>query len=315
MNAEQTEIAEQKVARFVGRFGESYRLLAYYAALPLVLTPELLNYLRNHFLRGKTPWVAEVDLLLSELCRPVGYEQFVMASDVRAYLLGEMRKRFGEASMQEVARLLIQYVHQLSRRHSPFSPDELEAEQWSAMVYLDERRGEAAQQIAESFRDRFTAITNPPDDVRALVPEAELNRLVRITKELEGQLRAFPELLRYAEDVGQVLDSPGMLARARRRPVPKGTVKVGDVALPDVKRWVGLEPPEPDDGQGAPAKNPIPFRDGFIDGRAKGPEMVWLPGGSFRMGDEREKSVHEVELSHFSVGKYPVPYLFTRCIL
>ena len=44
-----------------------------YAALPLILTPELLNYLRNHFLRDKVPWVAEVDLLLSELCRPVGY--------------------------------------------------------------------------------------------------------------------------------------------------------------------------------------------------------------------------------------------------
>ncbi len=136
MSAGQTEIAAQKVARFVGRFGESYRWLAYYAALPLILTPELLNYLRNRFLRDKVPWVAEVDLLLSELCRPVGYEQFAMAPEVRAYLIGEMREQLGEAPMREVARLLIRYVHQLSRANAPFSRDELEAEQWSAMVYL-----------------------------------------------------------------------------------------------------------------------------------------------------------------------------------
>ncbi len=54
------------------RFDESYGLLAYHAALPLVLTPELVNYLRNEFLRGEqVPWVAEVDLLLSDLCSQV----------------------------------------------------------------------------------------------------------------------------------------------------------------------------------------------------------------------------------------------------
>jgi len=40
-------IAQNKVERFVGRFESSYRLLACHAALPLVLTPELVNYLRG----------------------------------------------------------------------------------------------------------------------------------------------------------------------------------------------------------------------------------------------------------------------------
>jgi len=172
MNAAQIDIAQQKVARFVGRFDESYRWLAYYAALPLILTPELLNYLRNHFLRDKVPWVtekelfvpwvAEADLLLSELCRPVGYEQFAMAPDVRAYLLDEMREQLGEAKMQEVARLLIRYVHQLSRTSASFSQEELKAERWSAMVYLKERREEAVQEIAESFRDRILGDASLP---------------------------------------------------------------------------------------------------------------------------------------------------------
>lgn len=39
--------AKQAVERFEWRFGEPHLLLAYHAALPLVLTPELVNYLRN----------------------------------------------------------------------------------------------------------------------------------------------------------------------------------------------------------------------------------------------------------------------------
>ena len=325
MDTKQTEIAEQKVARFVGRFEESYRLLAYYAALPLVLTPELLNYLRNHFLRGQVLWVAEVDLLLSELCRPVGYEQFAMAPDVRAYLLGEMRKQLGEKAMQEVARLLIRYVYQLSRIKSLFSPDELQAERWSAMVYLDERRRDAAREIAESFRDRLMLTGGRAVDVTALIPEAELTRLVRITEELSHQLEEFSELLHYAKDVARILASPGGVATltdARRVGGVETTIRIVDVALPDVSMLVGTEPA----GQGStdqeglgdigeePSKltEPIPFRDRFLDSNTPGPDMIWLPGGSFNMGDEngmdREKPVHQVTLSHFAIGKYLVTF-------
>src|ERR687885_37611 len=90
---QERERARQAVERFVWRFDESYRLLAYHAALPLVLTPELVNYLRNEFLRGENvPWVAEVDLLLSELCSQVGYELYAMDTHVRAYLLEQMEQ-------------------------------------------------------------------------------------------------------------------------------------------------------------------------------------------------------------------------------
>ena len=85
--SQETQIAEQMVERFVRRFEPSYKLLAYHAALPLVLTPELLNFLRVQFLRGEVPWMAEVDLLLSDLCRQVGYELYAMDTAVRAYLL------------------------------------------------------------------------------------------------------------------------------------------------------------------------------------------------------------------------------------
>ncbi|MCP4700188.1 MAG: SUMF1/EgtB/PvdO family nonheme iron enzyme, partial [Gammaproteobacteria bacterium] len=54
------------------------------------------------------------------------------------------------------------------------------------------------------------------------------------------------------------------------------------------------------------------FADSLKDGAEKGPEMVYLPGGSFRMGDiqgigqDNEKPVHEVALDHFAIGMRPV---------
>lgn len=107
--------AELQIERFLGRFGSSYRLMAYYAALPLVLTPELLNYLRSKFLHEQVPWVAEADLLLSDLCRPVGYEQYVMNTAVRAHLLKQVREQLGLPRMREAAQLLIHYIHYISR--------------------------------------------------------------------------------------------------------------------------------------------------------------------------------------------------------
>lgn len=207
LSAGQTEIAKQKVARLVLRFEASYRLLAYYAALPLILTPELLNYLRNHFLRGQVPWVAEIDLLLSELCRPVGYEQYAMAPEVRVYLLAEMKEALGEEKVQEVARLLMRYVRQLSLRGSPFSREELQAERWSAMAYLDERRDDVVREIAEAFSEGFQVSPERAPDVTRLFHEAELARLVRVTEEIRPQLIRYRELLRYAEDVGRFLTS------------------------------------------------------------------------------------------------------------
>ncbi len=62
------------------------------------------------------------------------------------------------------------------------------------------------------------------------------------------------------------------------------------------------------------AANSLPpsFRDTLKDG-TPGPEMVFLSGGTFKMGDQqgigdkdRERPVHEVTLSAFLIGKYPV---------
>lgn len=205
---QETQRAEQMVERFVRRFQPSYKLLACHAALPLVLTPELLNFLRVQFLRGEVPWVAEVDLLLSDLCRQVGYELYAMDTAVRAYLLEEMKREFGDERMKEVARLLISYVKHIYQNNSYISPKELQAQQWAAMVYIEPET--AAREIAQDFQS--TAIG------RSLVNRAEIARLAKITEELAPELNSYAQLVRYAQLVGQVLtDASGVEESELRR--------------------------------------------------------------------------------------------------
>ena len=199
-DSQQKERAEQMVERFVRRFQPSYRLLAYHAALPLVLTPELVNYLRVQFLQGVVPWVGEVDLLLSDLCKQVGYELYAMDTAVRAYLLEKMKRELGEGRMQEVARLLISYVKYLHQNNPYISSKELEAQQWAAMLYLEEPRQQAVREIAEAFQVFGTSTTG-----QGLINKAELARLAGITTVLAPQLKAYPNLVDYAALVSRVL--------------------------------------------------------------------------------------------------------------
>jgi formylglycine-generating enzyme required for sulfatase activity len=210
----QREAARQQVERFVHRFDPSYRRLAYYAALPLVLTPELVNYLRNQFLRAEgVPWVAEADLLLSDLCRPVGYEQYAIDPVVRAYLLAEMETVLGPGQMQAVARLLLSYIRQLAQANpDTLQQQALEVQQWAAMVYLDNHRESVVQQLAKAYQACEAAGKISAAQVQSV--QLELDRLVRITQELAQPLRDYPELLAYAQRLRQLLDEPEVVPPA-----------------------------------------------------------------------------------------------------
>jgi formylglycine-generating enzyme required for sulfatase activity len=56
------------------------------------------------------------------------------------------------------------------------------------------------------------------------------------------------------------------------------------------------------------------FRDCFLEENSLGPEMVWIPSGSFRMGDLKgngnsdEKPVHTVTIKSFAMGRYEVTF-------
>lgn len=207
----QTHHAQQTVERFTAHYGQNYKLLAQFCALPLVLTPELVNYLRNQFLREHNiPWVAEVDLLLSELCQPVGYETYAMDTAVRVYLLNDMKADpVLRPKMQEAARLLIHYVKQLAHTNPFAGMHEFEAQQWAAMVYLDDKRDQAVKEIAKSYQvvlhdsDRSDVSKN----LKSVSKLAHLNKIVdKMKTELQSQDK-YSELISFAEEVASFIQN------------------------------------------------------------------------------------------------------------
>lgn len=194
--------ARDAVDRFVARFEPGYRKLACYAALPLVLTPELLNYLRTSFLRGKAPWLAEVDLLLSDLCRPVGYEQYVMDQAVRAYLLSADPQRLTAEERRAAAGTLLGYLRHQERAGPPQRHADAQAQQWSAMAYLDQRppSGEPApRELAVHALARSISAAVTAGD------RAAQARLAQIVESLRDEIQSYPELLGYARQVAEAL--------------------------------------------------------------------------------------------------------------
>jgi hypothetical protein len=203
--------AAAAINHFVARFDESYRLLARYAALPLVLTPELLNYLHSRFLYDQAPWVAEADLLLSDLCQRVGYEQYVMDPGVRAHLIAELKgEPDGPQRMQEVARLLVGYVEHLARTNPFVSHEDLQRQQWAAMVCLDEQR--VATEIAEAFERALASA-----GAKGEAGRAELLALANLTRQFTPQLQSHPELIEYAKNISQALRQPRLDEKAIQR--------------------------------------------------------------------------------------------------
>ncbi|MDX2032604.1 MAG: formylglycine-generating enzyme family protein [Blastocatellia bacterium] len=311
--------------RFLRRFPAStdaYRALACHAALPFVLTPELLNYLRCEFLADRTEWVAEADLLLSDLCEEIGYEQFAIKLDARAWLLAEMKQdpRLGPARMEQVARRLLAWVGHAQRNDSRFRPAETQALRWGAMVYLKERREEAVREMAAALK------AAPGIEGRVVAGEdfarGERLRISEVIRNLAHQLEAYPELVEYAEATTR------LLTRGRREASSGAAfskpISVAGVELPAL----------------APTSNPafplVPFEfhtvtldergkeierrtltaRQFVEELAPGVslDMVEIPGGAFLMGSpeseegrmDREGPQHEVTVPPFFIGKFTI---------
>lgn len=223
----QDQQAQQLVDRFVRRFDPAYEWLLYYAALPLVLTPELLNYLRNKFLRDRSiPWVAEVDLLLSDIFKPVGDEQYAMDSTVRDYLVRQATEKLGQAELERVAKLLILYVEDRVQTNQYLTVQERRAQKWAAMVFVEAERGRVAEDIAAAFRD-CEQVEVERVEGRSLASRAELLRLSRITQTLAPQLIGHEALVKYAQAVTAALSRPEHIDSGQL----SQRFLVGDVAL------------------------------------------------------------------------------------
>jgi formylglycine-generating enzyme required for sulfatase activity len=312
-------IAKNKVERFVSRFEDSYYFLACHVAVPLALTPELVNYLRIEFLRNeRVPWIAEADLLLSDLCKQVGYELYVMDKDVRAYLLKILAgdSRFGEKRIREICRLLLSYIKYLEKTNSFIEKKDLQYQRWGAMLYLDTE--ETVRQIAKSISE-------------CLHP-GELARLLKITEDFKEKISSsgeFQVFLDYAQICNDLLREPEKVKPEKI----KDLYSVGEVELTIPKIVISdkleqvfseelekgklfyFEVVKVNESGEIISRNQESARQKIEDlGDGIELEMVYIPGGTFMMGspeneEERrddEGPQHNVTVSPFFMGKYPV---------
>jgi formylglycine-generating enzyme required for sulfatase activity len=323
-------VAAQKVRLFERQFGSEYRLLAYYAALPLVLTPELVHYLRINFLLGldqQVPWEAEADLLLSDLCSQVGYD------------------RIPADQMFAVARVLISYVDYLSRVNPGQRQQELQAQRWAAMTYLgDAECDRVVAEIIKAFVD--SGDLGGGNDIKA-----EFARLAQIIEKLIEKLRNYPDLVDFARNVSRSITDPSFKSRREHRVDGQVVIipwvdrqddppKTSDITSFEFDVAEFIESPEP------LQRIPYKFEVATIElqesrnllGRKSKPkvvinrrtkedwqyleplepkldlELVKIPAGSFMMGAlqnelesrEFERPQHSVNVSEFYMGKYPI---------
>ncbi|MBA3920871.1 MAG: formylglycine-generating enzyme family protein [Nostocaceae cyanobacterium] len=132
------ELAVREVLAFERRFGSQHLLLACHVALPLILTSELVNLIHLNFLdQAQIPWIAEVDFLLSPLCRPIDEGLYEVEPAVREVLLVELENKFGWERTRELAKFLQFYLdHQSPQQRE----DVFYTQSWIAQAYIDPDR-------------------------------------------------------------------------------------------------------------------------------------------------------------------------------
>ena len=138
------EPAMRRIEAFRQRFGEPHWIFACHAAVPLVLTVELLYELWNNFQRDEAgtwweiPWVAVADLLVAGWLEEVGPEIYEMNPAVRAALLLQLRQQpnFGPGRLQAVARFLLEAVQPQLQSADLDLRDGALAQRWAALVWL-----------------------------------------------------------------------------------------------------------------------------------------------------------------------------------
>ena len=152
------QAAIRKITLFEKRFGQSHLYLAYHAAFPLALTPDLLYRLWANFQRDidgrflSVPWIAVSDILLSSLCEEVGQELYEMDMAVRNELLKRLQadKNLGQQRIRELADFLLEYVRKQLQSNDPDIQDFAKAQRWTVLAYT--KPGEAARELASTFQ-------------------------------------------------------------------------------------------------------------------------------------------------------------------
>jgi len=227
-------VAQRRIKGFTKQFGEAHRKLALHAAFPLALTPDLLYQIWANFV-PEAPWEAVAHLLLSRLCRQVGYEMYEMDVCDRNLLLRELKEQFGQERLDELAEFLLDYVAQRLTNDDPDTQDLAEAQEWTALAYT--KPDELARELAEALSARVKQ-----QDI------TEIFRLASLVETFGDPLvqSGFEPLLIYANGMTTFArgNREGAAARFAKLPVQRGQIGIAGVTLD-----IPLEEPKLPGGQ------------------------------------------------------------------
>ncbi len=163
------ERAIQRILAFVESQPKSLELLCH-LAFPLALTPDLAFFLRENFPQAEeTDWLVVPNLLLSSLCRVVGYQLYEIDSRARHLLLKRLMEQQGEAGKERLNQLsnsLLVYIQHRLEGTTLRPRDVGERPEWIALAYT--QPNELAKQLARELRQAH------PDDLPGQIRLASL---------------------------------------------------------------------------------------------------------------------------------------------
>jgi len=185
---------------FSKRFGEPHLYLAQHAAFPLALTPDLLYQLRAKFQYDigenelNIPWIAVVDILLSNFCNEAGHELYEIDVNVRNELLHDLKAnpKFGMKRIEQLSNFLLSYIQRQVDSHDPDTQDFIEAQQWTALAYA--KPDEIARQLALALHSSLKQ-----ND------KTEQLRMASLMETFAEPLQGFAPLLIYARGLAHFI--------------------------------------------------------------------------------------------------------------
>ncbi len=190
------EVARHEITAYADRFGEGHLGLACHAALPLMLTPELLNLIRINFVE-RAPWMAEADFLLSPFCRPIEENLFEVEPGAREVLLSVLEESFGERQARDLATFLLTYLEKRPGRNR--RSDIARTQQWIARAYIE------PDKVIEEMKTLLEHPAAGEEELALSLPDQiQIATVVEVTAE-PLQRAAVDQDYRYLTDYSRIL--------------------------------------------------------------------------------------------------------------
>jgi uncharacterized protein YjbI with pentapeptide repeats len=256
-------VAISRIKSFEKRFRKPHLYLAYHAAFPLALTPDLLYRLWANFqqdIHGELlniPWEAVADLLLSSLCEEVGHELYEMDSAIRNELLTRLKadEKFYNANskqdrIMQLSDFLLEYVDRQLQSDDLDVRDFAEAQHWTALAYA--KPSKAVEQIARAFSQlqATTSEFNSTDKTEILrlaslvetfaepLAEAQLEPLLVYTRAMASFSRG--DMKGATEQLSKIAEAGKLEIAGQELPIPEQIKEnLGKPSLPIGKDFSG----------------------------------------------------------------------------